>query len=81
MRMRRRGQRRAGDKRYVQNQRPVVAADVEGKRRRWRVLTMGSGGCVRSKGGASGRLVATGEGVEVGDGSSYRVFFFDGRRM
>ncbi len=39
MRMRRRGQRRAGDKRYVQNQLPVAAADVEGKRRRWRVLT------------------------------------------
>jgi hypothetical protein len=36
---------------------------------------MGSGGCVRSKGGASGQLVATGKGVEVGDGSSYRVFF------
>jgi hypothetical protein len=44
---------RASVKRCAQNQRPMVAATVEGKRRRWGGWSMGLGGCIRSKGGAS----------------------------
>ena len=39
------------------------------------VLTMGSGGCIRSKGGASGRLVATGEDVESVTAAATEYFF------
>ena len=42
--------------------RPVAAATVEGKRRRWGGWSMGSGGCVRSKGGASRLRVIGGGG-------------------
>ena len=42
---------------------------------------MGSRGSDCAKGVVSGRWVAAGEGVEVGDGSSYGVFFFDGLHL
>ena len=44
----------AGVERCVKNQRHMAAAAVKAKLRRWGGRLMGSGGCVRSKGGASG---------------------------
>ena len=42
-----------------------------GERRRWGGRLMGSGGCVRSKGGTSRRSAAAGEGVETSGSSNY----------
>ena len=48
-----------------------IGCGEAGERRRWGGQLMGSGGCVRSKGGISQQSAAAGEGVETSGSSNY----------
>ena len=52
-----------------------VGCGEAGERRRWGGRLMGSGGCIRLKGGASRRSAAVGEVVETSGSSDYEIFY------